>query len=104
MHLKIPVSVGEAAEQPAAAGELTAADLAAADDLVTGLARAEPPGCRLPLLAQLLQRADTPEAVTVRCLIDRPPCKMSGHVPCHIALPEMEPYSFSKAHLLCHLQ
>lgn len=40
-------------------------DLAAADDFVNNLAATEPPGSRLPLLAQLLQCADTPEAMKV---------------------------------------
>lgn len=53
-----------AAEQRSS--ELTATDLAAADEFVNGLARSEPPGCRLPLLVELLQSDDTPEAVKVR--------------------------------------
>lgn len=42
-----------------------ASDLAAADDFVNELASSEAPGCRLPVLTQLLQCPETRDAVKV---------------------------------------
>ena len=54
---------GGTAQQSSGGSELAASDLAAADDFVNELASSEAPGCRLPMLRQLLQGPETPDAV-----------------------------------------
>jgi hypothetical protein len=63
MQNVFPPWAGDTAQQSSGGSELTASDLAAANDFVNELASSEAPGCRLPMLTQLLQRPDTPDAV-----------------------------------------
>ena len=61
----VPPCAGDTAQQSTGRSELMGPDLAAADDFVNELASSEAPGCRLPVLTQLLQCPATPDAIKV---------------------------------------